>query len=72
MCVTKLLSLRPPPTRIPFCSKKEFFHLFQSTVYKYPVTENASFQNAFQRGDFWKRQLLIYTWTEENGGFRLQ
>ena len=66
-----------PPTRIRFCPQKEFFSSFRPTVYKYQVTENASFQNesfqnALQRGEFRKRQLLIYTRTEENAGFRLK
>ena len=72
MCVTKLLSLRPPPACILFCSKKEFFFPFRPTVYKHPVTDNASFQNALQRGDFWKRRkLLDHTWTDENGLFSI-
>ena len=69
MCVTKLLSLRQCQHVSFFCSKKIFFYLFRRTVNKYPVTQNASFQNALQPGEFRKRQLLIYTWTEENGGF---
>ena len=43
-------------------------------VQSYPVTtvtENASYQNAFQRGDFWINLLLVYVWTDENGGFRI-
>ena len=34
------------------------------------VTENASF--FLQSGDFSKRQLLIYVWTDLNRGFRLR
>ena len=71
MCVTKLLSLRPRQHVSFFVQKRSFFHLFRPTVYEYPVTENASFQNAFQRGDFWKRQLLVHTWTDENGGLSI-
>ena len=71
MCVTKLLSLRPRQHVSFFVQKRSFFHLFRPTVYKYPVTENASFQNAFQCGDFWKRQLLVHTWTDENGGLSI-
>ena len=43
-------------------------------VHSYPVTtvtEKASFQNAFQSGDFWLRLILVYVWTDENGGFRI-
>ena len=77
MCVTKLLSLRPRQHVSVFVHKRSFFSSFRPTVYKYQVTENASFQNesfqnALQRGEFRKRQLLIYTWTEENAGFRLK
>lgn len=72
MCVTKLLSLRQCQHVFFFVQKRVFFYPFRPTVYKYPVTENASFQNALQPGEFRKRQLLIYTWTEENGGFQLQ
>ena len=72
MYVTKLLSLRPCQHVPFFFQTRSFFYLFRPTVYKYLVTENASFQNALQPGEFRKRQLLIYTWTEENGGFQLQ
>ena len=44
-------------------------------VHSYPavttVTENASFQNAFQSADFWLLLILVYVWTDENGGFRI-
>ena len=29
-------------------------------------------KNALQSGDFWKRRLFIYEWTDENGGFRIR
>ena len=29
------------------------------------------FKNALQTGDFWKRRLFVYMWTDENGGFRI-
>ena len=28
--------------------------------------------NALQSGDFWKRRLLIFVWTDQNGGFRIR
>ena len=37
------------------------FGLSMTTVYPVTtVTENASYQNAFQSGDFWIRLLLVY------------
>ena len=35
-------------------------------------TENTSFKNAPQSGELWKRWLLVYVWTGENRGFRIQ
>ena len=51
MCVTKLLSLSPSQHVSVSVHKRSFFSSFRPTVYKYQVTENASFQNALQRGD---------------------
>lgn len=71
-CVLLNYSHWAPANTYPFLSTKGVFSSFRPTVYKYQVTENASFQNALQRGEFRKRQLLIYTRTEENAGFRFK
>ena len=76
-----------PFTCICYFSENEFFFFFViqfiafvlfspvwPIVHSYPVTtvtEKASFQNAFQSGDFWLRLILVYVWTDENGGFRI-
>ena len=39
-------------------------------MYMYPVktvTENASFKNTLQSGDFCKRPFAVFAWTNENG-----
>ena len=63
-------------TRIRFCLKADIF--FSGFAYCPHVSGENSHRkwifskNALQSGDFWKRQLFIYAWTDENGGFRIR
>ena len=64
-----------PPRPCPHVSVLVFFFPVWPTVHTYPgktVTENASFENALQRGDFRKSRFLVYVWTDENGGFPIR
>ena len=66
-----------PSTSNRFNLKKRiFFSPVCPTIHTYPVktvTENASFPDVSQSGDFWKRhQTIVFVWTEENGGFRIR
>ena len=63
-------------TRICFCLKADIF----SSGFAYcphASGENSHrkwifSKNALQSGDFWKRRLFIYEWTDENRGFRIR
>ena len=54
--------LRPVHTYPFFVWKQNFFLRFGLPSTR--IGWNASFQNALQSGDFWKRRLFIYVWTD--------
>ena len=59
--------LRPVHTYPFFVWKRNFFSRFGISSTR--IQWNASFQNALLRGDFWKRRLFVYVWTDTNRGF---
>ena len=70
-------TLKPRPQVAVLIWKRGFFFPpVCPTIHTYPVktvTENASFPNVSQSGDFCKRhQTIVSVWTEENGGFRIR
>ena len=54
--------LRPVHTYPFFVWKRNFFLRFGLPSTR--IGWNASFQNALQSGEFWKRRLFIYVWTD--------
>ena len=47
------------------CLKTEIF----SSSLAYRPHVSSSIENAPQSGDFWKRRLIVFVWTDKNGGF---
>ena len=66
---------KAPSTGIRFLFENgDFFSGSWPTVHTYQVktvTKNVSFR-AVHSEDFWKCWLLVYDWTDENGGFRIR
>ena len=66
---------KAPSTRIRFCLKTSMF--FSGLAYRAHTSDENDrlkriFKNALQSGDFLKRRLFVYVWTNENGGFRIR
>ena len=62
------LKIRPRPHLSGYFLKQEIFLRFSL-----PSTrERRSFKNGPWSGDFKKRRLLVYVWTDANGGFRIR
>ena len=57
---------KPASTRV-CCLKRRFFPPVWPTVHTFPV--KTVIKNAPQSGDFWKRRLIVFVWTDKNGGF---
>ena len=65
-----------PSTRIRFCFKMKIFFLrfslpFTCFMWKLSLKTNL-FKRALQSEDLWKYCLLVYEWTDENGGFLIR
>ena len=70
---TELPRIRPRPHETVFVCKRIFSLRFglQSTRIRWKRSPKTDlFKNALQGGDFWKRRLFVYVWTDKNGGFQ--
>ena len=66
---------RIPSKRICFCSKTEIFLRFGllCTRVRWKLSlKTYLFKSTLHSEDFWKCWLLVYAWTDENGGFRIR